>query len=272
MAWAGRQPQELRGALGRSARLWAVDDDLRTAAEGFVALSHQTNVVYNLACFWGSNPTELRDRYLAPILEMKRPSLIMLAGPGLGTAQTLIDAGWVSVAALPLMFRPAGAPRGPVDPAVRRLTGHDVAVARRHLAETYGVDDATAQVALPDRALDHADFALWGVFDGDELCSSVAISTEGDLATVWSMVTPPHLQGHGHGRRLLTAVLDHCFRHGATGSLLHSSAAGEPLYLSLGYSVVSTGSCGPDPAGSWGTPDRGEPGTGQEPGLVQLPR
>jgi GNAT superfamily N-acetyltransferase len=238
MAWAGRQPEELRGALGRSARLWATGDHLRTGGDGFVALSHQRNVIYNLGCYWGSNPGDLKDHYLDPILEMKRPSLIMLAGAGLGTAQTLVDAGWVSVAALPLMFRPAGPIDGGPDASVRRLSDTDLPIARHQLAETYGVDDTTAEVALPDEALAHADFGIWGAFDGDQLCSSVTTSTEGDLVTIWSMVTPPHRQGHGYGRRLLTTVLDDCFRRGATGSLLHSSAMGQSLYAKLGYGVV----------------------------------
>ena len=70
------------------------------------------------------------------------------------------------------------------------------------------------------------------------MVASVTIAVEDGLAVVWSMATRSECQGRGYGRRLLETVLRHQFDRGATGSLLHSSVAGERLYRSLGYAVV----------------------------------
>jgi ribosomal protein S18 acetylase RimI-like enzyme len=58
------------------------------------------------------------------------------------------------------------------------------------------------------------------------------------MLVVWSMATRTDCQGRGFGRQLLGSVLNDQFDKGATGSLLHSSVAGEKLYGALGYSTV----------------------------------
>jgi predicted acetyltransferase len=52
------------------------------------------------------------------------------------------------------------------------------------------------------------------------------------------MATLPGNQGHGYGRRLIQVALREQLEKGATGSLLHSSVAGENLYRNLGYEVI----------------------------------
>ena len=72
------------------------------SSEWWVALSGEKSVTYNVAC------CQSADCRCAPrIAACSRcstwdsPATIMLAGPGLATAQTLADLGWVTVAALP---------------------------------------------------------------------------------------------------------------------------------------------------------------------------
>jgi predicted N-acetyltransferase YhbS len=52
-------------------------------------------------------------------------------------------------------------------------------------------------------------------------------------ATLGHVIVAPEAQGQGHGRRLMMAMLDQL---GATTSVkLHATAAGQPLYASLGF-------------------------------------
>jgi ribosomal protein S18 acetylase RimI-like enzyme len=234
----GQPPSDLRRTLGAAARLWSGSGRHQVDEDGWLALSGERNVNYNLACCLSASTDVLADRYLQPVLDLGRPGIIMLGGPGLATAQKLVDAGWVSVGALPLMILEAsdGAPPAGVGP--RPLSLGELPLARQLLADTYGLDDATAVAAVPDRATEDEDLAVWGLFDGDQLVCAVTIAVEDGLAVVWSMATRPECQGRGYGRRLLEPVLRHHFERGATGSLLHSSVAGERLYRSLGYAVV----------------------------------
>jgi ribosomal protein S18 acetylase RimI-like enzyme len=229
---------DLRRTLGGAARLWAGSGSHEVHEDGWLALSGERNVNYNLACCLSASTDVLADRYLQPVLDLGRPGIVMLGGPGLATAQKLVDAGWVSVGALPLMILEASDGPAAGVAASRPLSVEELPLARQLLSDTYGLDDSSALAAIPDRAAVEADLAVWGLFDGEQLLASVTIAVEDDLAVVWSMATRPEHQGRGHGRRLLEPVLRHHFDRGATGSLLHSSVAGEKLYRSLGYTVV----------------------------------
>jgi ribosomal protein S18 acetylase RimI-like enzyme len=229
---------DLRRTLGGAARLWAGSGRHEVQDDGWLALSGERNVNYNLACCLSASTDVLADRYLQPVLDLGRPGIVMLGGPGLATAQKLVDASWVSVGALPLMILEASDGAPPAEAGPRPLSTGELPLARQLLADTYGLDDSSAVAAVPDRAAEDGDLGAWGLFDGDQLVASVTIAVEDGLAVVWSMATRPECQGRGYGRRLLETVLPHYFDRGATGSLLHSSVAGERLYRSLGYVVV----------------------------------
>ncbi len=166
----------------------------------------------------------------------------MLAGPGLATAQRLVEQGWVTVGALPLMTLDSTSPwnAAPVDGTVvaAPLTIDDLEAARELLADCYYLDPPTAAIALPDRALEHADQSIWGCFAEGRLVSCVTTVVEDGLVVIWSMATSREHQGRGYGRHLLDAVFTRGFGDGAAGSLLHSSIAGEKLYRQLGFTVV----------------------------------
>lgn len=229
---------DLRRTLGAAARLWAGSGRHEVHEDGWLALSGERNVNYNLACCLSASTDVLADRYLQPVLDLGKPGIVMLGGPGLATAQKLADAGWVSVGALPLMILEASDGAPPAEAGPRPLSTGELPLARQLLADTYGLDDSSAVAAVPDRAAEDGDLAVWGLFDGDQLVASVTIAVEDGLAVVWSMATRTECQGRGYGRRLLETVLHHQFDRGATGSLLHSSVAGERLYRSVGYAVV----------------------------------
>jgi GNAT superfamily N-acetyltransferase len=228
--------------LGAAARLWADPTLWSVGDQQWRAFSDQRNVNYNLACCHTGSAEVLTRACLEPLLERKKPGIIMLSGPGLAAAPRLREAEWVCVGALPLMVlaAPASAlaPSGPPESGVVRLDGDALAPARALVADTYGLDDASAAAAYPDRVVEDGDMGLWGLYSGDRLVSTVSTVVEGGLVVVWSMATRADSQRQGHGRRLLAAVLDRQFAAGASGSLLNSSAAGERLYRALGYRTV----------------------------------
>lgn len=232
------EPGELLRTLGRSARAWSSSGRHEVNEESWVALSGEASPDFNLACCWSANAAVLTDHCLRPVLDEGKPGVIMLAGAGLATAQTLVDAGWVSVGATPLMLlRQLTPARGGVTD-VRPLTESELPLARETLVDAFGLDPPAANVALPDSVVASGDFQLWGLFDDGQLESIVTIVKEEGLAVIWSMATRRESQGRGFGRQLLDEVLPRQFESGVTGSLLYSSRAGEKLYRGLGYGVV----------------------------------
>jgi GNAT superfamily N-acetyltransferase len=231
-------PSDLRRTLGSAARLWAASGRHEVHDEWWLAFSGQMNVNYNLACCSSADTDILEERCLQPVLDLGKPGIIMLGGAGLATAQKLVDVGWVSVGALPLMLLAALPEEESLSDAVRAVGHQDLATARELLADNYGLDDSTAAEAIPDRAVDGSDLGMWALWEDGAMVSVVTITVEDGLAVVWSMATRPECQGRGFGHRLLASVLHEQSGRGATGSLLHSSVAGEALYRSLGYSTV----------------------------------
>jgi ribosomal protein S18 acetylase RimI-like enzyme len=233
----GQNGSDLRQTLGSAARLWASPDHHQVGPEWWVACSGQRSVTYNVACCQSSDNQVLLDCCLQPLLDVGMPAIMMLAGPGLATAQKLAEVGWVGVGALPLMTLTEMATPD-ANNRTRALTEEDLPAARVLLADTYGLDEASASAAVPDQAVADPDMGVWGLFDGDRMVSSFTSATENGMVVVWSMATRVECQGRGFGRQLLQTVLSSQFEQGATGSLLQSSAAGEKLYRGLGYTVV----------------------------------
>jgi GNAT superfamily N-acetyltransferase len=233
----GRNRSELRQALGNGARLWSSPDLHQVHPEWWVACSGELNVNYNVACCQSSDNDVLVECCLQPILDLRKPGIIMLAGPGLATAQKLAEAGWVCVGGLPLMLlTELAAPIG--EGGGRALSMDELPAARELLIDTYGLDDGSASAAVPDLAVEDGSMGVWGLFEGDRLVSAFTSTLEDGLMIVWSMATRINCQGRGYGRRLLGSVLGEARAGSASGSLLQSSVAGEKLYRDLGYSVV----------------------------------
>ncbi len=224
--------------LGSASRVWARADLLQVHDEWWTAFSGQRNANFNVACCHSSRAEVLTDHCLGPTLALKQPAIIMLAGPGLATAQLLVDAGWITVGALPLMelTGPLRSSTGP--DGARLLTVEELPAAWEILGAIYGLDRAAAEAAIPETALGRTDQSIWGLYADGEMVSTVTTVIEDGLVVVWAMATRPDRQGQGFGRRLLESVLLAQFAEGATGSLLQSSVAGEPLYRRLGFTVV----------------------------------
>jgi GNAT superfamily N-acetyltransferase len=229
---------DLVRTFGGSTRLWASGGVHHVDEDYWVALSGDSNVNFNLACCNSSDSIILAQSCLQPLLDQGKPGIIMLAGLGLCTAELLSASGWVCIGAQPLMLLHPLSPERLTSSDVRTLEIDELSLARRIVTDSFGISGATAMTALPDSIAERGDVTAWGLFEENQLVSSVVIVTEDGLAVIWSMATLPGSQGRGYGRRLLEVALYDHHEKGATGSLLHSSAAGEHLYRGLGYEVI----------------------------------
>ena len=239
----GGDPADLRRTVGESARIWASQRH-EVHRDWWLALSGRNHIYYNLACCGSAATSVLSEGCLEPILDAGKPGSIVLAGAGLATAQSLVDAGWVSVGALPLLFlarppttRPDSRDERSSD-QVFELGIDDLPAAREVLEAAYALDANSSASAVPDFAAEQSDTAVWGVRSDGRMVACLTSVVQDGFVVIWSMATLPDAQGQGHGRKLLSCALAHHFGAGVKGSLLHSSAAGEKLYRSLGYTCV----------------------------------
>jgi len=229
---------ELRRVLGTSARLWAhTHHDVHT--DWWLALSGESNLNYNVACCASSTSGVLTACCLEPVLQLGKPAIIMLAGPGLATAHSLVQAGWACIGALPLMALIQRPVLEHVDRSgVRPLEQDDLSAARKILERSYALDPGSSVAAIPDGVVGRSDIGAWGVHKDGRMVGCLTTVIESGFVVIWSMAVLPQQQGRGHGRRLLSRALSSHFDRGAHGSLLHSSAVGERLYRSFGYEPI----------------------------------
>jgi GNAT superfamily N-acetyltransferase len=222
----------LRDELGASAALWA-DAHHRVEADRWVAASTAPTVEYNLVVCHGPHQSGVVARSVEEITAAKVPTIVALAGQALGSAQVVVDAGWVCVGERAFMARP-GLPSTP-DPSARRATADELPAVRAVLAETFETTPELALVAIPEPDGWAPGTEVWLLEEDDAIHAvTAAVPIDSGLG-IWSTATLPGHQGHGFGRRLLETVLD---ANGADHSVLQSSVMGEPFYRSLGYQVV----------------------------------
>jgi ribosomal protein S18 acetylase RimI-like enzyme len=60
------------------------------------------------------------------------------------------------------------------------------------------------------------------------------------MVGVYNLAVVPRARGYGLGRAMTERVMEDGFAAGAETAYLHSSAAGRPLYESMGFRLVQT--------------------------------
>ena len=232
----GEGVREIRDALGRGAAYWCRSGGHELDEVGWRALSGARNLAYNVVLRHDGGPDALQGA-LELIVRENAPGTIMVAGPALGSVQTLADAGWVCIGSTPIMHRRR---EGFVAPAsregVRRATHDVLGAVRRLLAETFALDDATVECAAPDDLISRG--ALWVAEVEGRVVSCLIAVAVGPVATLWSMATETSFQGRGVGRRLLTSVIATLVEEGAESFTMLSSGVGLSLYESLGFTTL----------------------------------
>ena len=118
------------------------------------------------------------------------------------------------------------------DSAMGRIAG-DLAAAAFGLPR-----DAVGRVVEP-QVTPTSTASVYVAFAGDEPMSSVTVTRTGDTAGIWTMATPPAHQGKGMGRALLSRIIDRLQHEGVGRFFLFATAAGFPLYTSLGFVTLA---------------------------------
>ncbi|BCJ48786.1 acetyltransferase [Actinoplanes sp. NBRC 14428] len=137
--------------------------------------------------------------------------------------------------ALPFMLRELTAADVAPVPASRRVTSAGELAYRRALAAGFEAPESLfATIAAPE-VLDHPSMSAYLIeVDGEPVATSFGVLS-GDMVGVFNVSVPPGRRGRGHGRAATGAVLHDAYAAGARVAYLHSSAAGLPLYRSMGF-------------------------------------
>jgi GNAT superfamily N-acetyltransferase len=162
-----------------------------------------------------------------------------------GAAVILADApselGLDPAGSAPLMvFRADGpiAPGGEI--GIRLAEGGELATAAGDLVSAaFGLERRATARAFETAIHPTSNYAVYVASADGTPVASVAITPVGDTAGVWCMATSPEHQGKGHGRALLSRVMEQHRQEGVRRFYLFATPAGRPLYESLGYETLA---------------------------------
>ncbi|AEV85371.1 hypothetical protein ACWT_4351 [Actinoplanes sp. SE50] len=153
------------------------------------------------------------------------------------------EAAGATVRRMPVMNRPAGPPdpRNAPDVRVTPVTAADeLAVAERIMVESFPMSEFLPLVrgaALPERLLTAPGWQVWLAYLGDRPAAAAYTFDDGVAAGVYWLATLPGFRSRGLARALLaTAIAAYPTRV----FTLVATAAGIPLYESLGFRTVGT--------------------------------
>jgi GNAT superfamily N-acetyltransferase len=149
----------------------------------------------------------------------------------------------ITVDRMPVMVRPAdGTGPLPADPRVRVAPAADAATLAQ--AERVIVDGFPQRAlqpyrpgrSLPPLTLTTPGWRTWLAYRGGEPAAACCTYDDGAVLGVYWLATLPEHRSHGLGRAVMATALAACPTRPAA---LITSAAGEPLYSSLGFQAVS---------------------------------
>src|SRR5438309_6094009 len=123
--------------------------------------------------------------------------------------------------------------RSSLNCAVRGLTPADVEPADVVLKAAYGGRESRAETLRRFLTLDAGGWRV--AVDGNTILGCVGALDYGRFAYVGMMAVRPDAQGRGIGRALMQDVLAWIGDRGTASVLLDATAAGAPLYTSLGF-------------------------------------
>src|SRR6266404_577991 len=106
-------------------------------------------------------------------------------------------------------------------------------------ASAFALDKAWLDRTYADAALlDAPALGFYITYRRDVPMSAVCTSGAGSTVGIWTMSTPPEKQRQGAGRAVLVAAMQDHLKRGADTFYLIATAAGKPLYDSLGFKTV----------------------------------
>lgn len=230
----------VRSAYGRSMRALTAEGSYAEGDGWWVGITGAPDPEYNLALVCDGDVAAHAQHVYETLTDAGHPSIVLLAGRGLGAAQILADHGWVCAGALDLTLLVAHGE--PEDPGLRRLGPDDMEHARDVAASAFGISPGTAAVAYADAMPGTPGVTVLGLVDDDaELQCCTLVVDGGDIETVWSLGTRHGRQRRGYARRLIDAgaARTHSLR-GAVPMCGLTSPRVTPLYVAAGARVVES--------------------------------
>jgi GNAT superfamily N-acetyltransferase len=152
-----------------------------------------------------------------------------------GVAEAMVDR-------MPLMLRPAGdlvPPDGAGTRVVRVAGPGELAEAERVIVDGFprqALQPFRPGRMLPAEALAAPGWRAWLAYHGGEPAAACCSFDDGASVGVYWLATLPRYRSLGLGRAVMAAVLGACPGRPA---VLVATAAGQPLYASLGFAAVA---------------------------------
>jgi GNAT superfamily N-acetyltransferase len=222
------------------------DVEIRRTAGGTFAFSGEPVTDLNMLVLASPSSPAVKRLLEESVARVEARGLPMLAMAPPDVAETLApDAARLALdvaGSLPLMVL-RGAPTRKPGPATCRIDAVSDADGARVV-----VPLVSAAFELPADAISRAFGGMFAPTSGAANFvayadgapqSSVTVTRTGATAGVWNMATPPERQGKGMGRALLTGVLEQLSADGVERFYLFATAAGRPLYESLGFETLA---------------------------------
>ena len=236
----------LRRAYGASMRPLTSGGHWSEGDGWWIGITAAPDPDYNLALVHGGDVTAHAQHVYETLTEAGHPSIVLLAGDGLGAAQVLADHGWVCAGSLDLTYLVAH--DAPIDPGLRVLGEDDMVHARELAAATFGIAPGTAAVAYADVVARTTGVEVIGIFDDADaddgaaaLQSCTLLVDSGPIRTVWSLGTRTGRQRRGYANRLIRAGAAHTHaQRGPVAMCGLTRPRVTPLYLAAGARVAET--------------------------------
>ncbi|MFX1757271.1 N-acetyltransferase [Rhodococcus sp. As11] len=230
---------QLRRSYGESLRPLTSGGGWSAGDGWWVGITGAPDPDYNLALVHGGDVTTRVQHVYETLTKAGNPSIVLLAGDGLGAAQVLADHSWVCAGSLDLTCLVAH--DAPVDPGFRTLGEADMADARELAAGTFGIAPGTAAVAYTDAMARTPGVEVVGIVeDGDLQCCALLVDS-GAIRTVWSLGTHPGRRRRGFANRLIRAGAAHTYaQRGPVAMCGLTRPRVTPLYLAAGARVAET--------------------------------
>jgi GNAT superfamily N-acetyltransferase len=170
-----------------------------------------------------------------PLLAMMSPHVARALAP-VATPLGLTPAGTA-----PLMVLRAGTAVRSSRPAkvVRALGPELVAIAGDLTAAAFSVPRDVVARCIDAGITETAGVETYIAWGDDGPMSAVSVTPTGNTAGISVMATPPEHQRKGMGRALLTQVIERYRERGVERFHLTATAAGRPLYASLGFEPIA---------------------------------
>ncbi|WP_241384879.1 N-acetyltransferase [Rhodococcus sp. CH91] len=232
-------PGDIRRAYGASMRALTSAGGYDEGEGWWVGITGAPDPDYNLALVHDGDVAAHAEHVYEVLTDAGHPSIILLAGHGLGAAQVLADHGWVCAGSLDLTCLDAH--DAPVDPRFRTLGGAEMAQARELASGAFGIVPGTAAVAYADAVARTPGAAVVGIVDDGQLQCCTLLLDSGPIRTVWSLGTRAGRQRRGYANSLIRAGAAHTYaQRGPVTMCGLTRPRVTPLYLAAGARVAET--------------------------------